>query len=334
MGSEIAKKGKSMLQLGKTIMRGFSAGFGGLRASDARSRDVDCVFSARAYDRSRKRLYRVHLPPGYRRNASLPVVMVLHGCEQSHDDIQRISRFDQLADKHGFIVVYPFITSYSLPRHSNCWGFWLRNETRAGRGEVEDLWQILREVQEKYDADADRLYVTGLSSGGAMAIALLVTRCDRIAAGASVAGVPYSERAFVVGKRRPRFKTMDGTLRSMNGQMGDRKRPVPLLIVHAQRDAVVSVEAAQRTRNSWARAFDVDTSVALAREAGETDGVRWVQESFGCNADAALIETLTLQDDRHGWFGGTEGQFGISAGPDIAAQMWRFFSSHRLAYSR
>lgn len=301
-----------------------------VHGAHGRPRDVDYVFKARRHARSRNRNYRVHLPPSYRRGRKLPVVMVLHGCEQTHEDIQRASNFDRLADRHGFIVVYPFITAYSFPRHTNCWGFWLRSETRRGAGEVEDLWQILADVKRRFRADASRLYVAGLSSGAGMAIAMLVTRCDSIAAGASVAGVPYSESAFVVGTKRPRFKSTDAVVASMDRQMGDRKRPVPLMIVHAQRDAVVNVEAARRTRNSWASAFDVDVSVAEGRQSGVTAGVRWVRESFGKDAKRSMIRTLTLQDDRHGWYGGGEAAFGIPDGPDLAAELWRFLSAHTL----
>lgn len=302
-----------------------------VHGAHGRPRDVDYVFKARRYARSRDRQYRVHLPPKYRRGRSLPVVMVLHGCDQTHEDIQQVSNFDRLADRHGFIVVYPFITRYSIPRHTNCWGFWLRNETRAGTGEVEDLWQILCEVKRRFRADGDRLYVTGLSSGAGMAIAMLVTRCNKLAAGASVAGVPYSESAFIVGRKRPRFKATETVVHSMNKQMGADKQPVPLMIVHAQRDPVVNVEAAQRTRNSWARAFDVDTSVSRSRRTGATRGVRWVRESFGTDDNKALIRTLTLHDDRHGWYGGGEGTYGFADGPDLAAEVWRFLDSHTLS---
>jgi len=298
-----------------------------VHGAHGRPRDVDYVFRARRYARSRNRNYRVHLPPQYRRGRSLPVVMVLHGCDQSHEDIQAVSRFDRLADKDGFIVVYPFITRYSLPRHTNCWGFWLRTETRAGAGEVEDLWQIMCDVRKRFKADANRLYVAGLSSGAGMAIALLVTRCDKIAAGASIAGVPYSESAFVVGRRHPRFKPTSAVVRSMHRQMGQGKRPVPLLIVHAQQDPVVNIESARRTRESWAQAFDVDTSVVRSSRKGSTSGVRWVRESFG---EDGLIETLTVQDSRHGWFGGGEGAYGYAEGPDVTGEVWGFLRNRRL----
>ena len=223
--------------------------------------------------------------------------------------------------------MYPFITRYSMPRHTNCWAFWLRSETRVGAGEVEDLWQIMCDVRKRFKADPKRLYVAGLSSGAGMTVAMLVTRCDRIAAGASVAGVPYSESAFIVGRRRPRFKSTSAVVRSMDRQMKERKRPVPLFIVHAQQDPVVNIESSRRMRESWARAFDVDTSVVRSRRKGNSKGVRWVRESFG---DDRLIETLTLQDSRHGWFGGGAGAYGFADGPDVSREIWRFFRSRRL----
>ncbi len=63
--------------------------------------------------------------------------MVLHGCQQYHEDIRAISNFDAIADRAGFIVVYPSVTSYRDIRLENCWGWWMAKEIRPGGGEVE-----------------------------------------------------------------------------------------------------------------------------------------------------------------------------------------------------
>jgi len=91
---------------------------------------------AKVYKGFRDRQYVVHLPTGYTASKAYPLVMVLHGCMQTHLVIQKDSDFNRIADTEGFIAVFPFITSYSGMRNQNCWGFWLAAEIKRGAGEV------------------------------------------------------------------------------------------------------------------------------------------------------------------------------------------------------
>ena len=202
-----------------------------IHGSHGQARDIEYVFKRRRYPGSRNRQYLVHLPPAYRRGGpKLPVVMVLHGCDQDHHDIRHVAHFDRLADRHGIIVVYPFVTSYEQPRMSNCWAFWSRRHNRAGHGEVEDLWQILSDVRRRYGADDKRLHVAGLSSGGGMAVALLVNRCDKIASGAEIAGLPYTEYPPTFGLMQRRERPLQRIVDAMNEQMKNEFGPdiIPL----------------------------------------------------------------------------------------------------------
>ena len=77
-----------------------------------------------------------------------PMVMALHGCRQTHDDVLRDWGMTAAADRFGFILVAPFITSLRRPAQStNCWGFWFDAHRHQGRGEPEDLHQIALEVE-------------------------------------------------------------------------------------------------------------------------------------------------------------------------------------------
>ncbi|HKJ51442.1 MAG TPA: PHB depolymerase family esterase, partial [Gammaproteobacteria bacterium] len=74
--------------------------------------DETHTFLARAYAGSRTRRYLVHVPRGKLNSRPRPLVLVLHGCRQDNRDIEQITGFNQLADRHGFLVAYPFVTSY------------------------------------------------------------------------------------------------------------------------------------------------------------------------------------------------------------------------------
>jgi poly(hydroxyalkanoate) depolymerase family esterase len=294
------------------------------------ARDVEHVFKKRRYPGSRDREYLVHLPPAYDRSRKLPVVMILHGCDQDHHAVRHVSNFDRVADEHGIIVVYPFVTSYDTPRMKNCWAFWSRSENRAGAGEVEDLWQILRSVRAQYKGDASRLHVAGLSSGAGMAIALIVSRCDKIASGAAIAGLAYNEQAMSIGFKRPIYQSTDRVVAAMREEMGRKKRLVPLMIVHAKRDRVVSVQEAAKLRDSWAKAFSVDTSTVSWSQSGITRGTAWAHRRYATELSRSAIETLLLDHRGHGWYGGRNGKYGFANAPDVSARIWQFFQSNAL----
>ena len=116
------------------------------------------------------------------------MVMALHGCEQTNDDVLNDWGLTAAADRFGFVLVAPFITSYDGLRNTNCWGFWLDQHRHQGRGEVEDLHRIALDVEARFAVDPARRYITGLSSGGAMTVVAAVAHNEYWAAAASAAG--------------------------------------------------------------------------------------------------------------------------------------------------
>jgi poly(hydroxyalkanoate) depolymerase family esterase len=294
------------------------------------ARDIQYVFRRRNYPGSRDREYLVHLPPAYTRGRRLPVVMILHGCDQDHHAVRHVADFDRIADRHGFIVVYPFVTSYAPPRMRNCWAFWSSRQNRAGAGEVEDLWQILNDVRRRFRADPNRLHVAGLSSGAAMTVALLVNRCDRIASGAEIAGLPFTETAAALGQSQPRLKSVGRVVEAMDEAMRTRKRAVPLLVVHAEGDPLISAEAAIRIRDSWGECFSIDTGRPVWVDTGLDRGTSWVHHRYTNPHEAAVVETLLLEHSQHGWYGGRDGRYGFADAPNVSQRIWAFFEANRL----
>ena len=120
------------------------------------------------------------------------MVMALHGCEQTNDDVLNDWGLKAAADRYRFILVAPFITSYDGLRNTNCWGFWLDQHRHEGRGEPEDLRRIGQAVEARFGVDANRRYITGLSSGGAMTVVAAVAHNEYWAAAASAAGLPLA----------------------------------------------------------------------------------------------------------------------------------------------
>jgi poly(hydroxyalkanoate) depolymerase family esterase len=284
------------------------------------------ILRARAYRGSRRREYLVHVPPSYERQERLPLVMVLHGCNQDHVDMQTITRFDELADRYGFIVVYPFITGYRGVRLRNCWGWWRRVEISRGSGEVEDLWNIVNAVRRSYRIDPDRVHVTGLSSGAAMAVAMAIAHSGKIASCAAVAGVAYGESIWALGKY-PRVRNTGATVAEMNQAMGKRKSLTPIFIAHSADDHVVGLRAAEALRESWCTCFGIDPGSADVTQ-GRHGGKPWSLTTYSDANGASALNYLVLQEYEHGWYGGARGPFSVPDAPDVSSMIWSFFARH------
>lgn len=260
-----------------------------------------------------------------------PLVLVLHGCRQNNRDIESITDFNRLADRHGFIVAYPFITSYRGIRFENCWGWWFDREIHAGAGEVEDLWQIVEDIKRDYSINERRIHVTGLSSGAGMAVAMMVAHADRIASGASVAGVPYTEKQQAVQHAfhsKARNKPVAKVVAAMQSEMGGNPRTVPLKIVHSSGDKTVDIQSARNLRDSWGLCFGVDTTQPFNTTSGRTGSTDWENNMYKNGDGKPVIETLFLDDPDHGWYGGNPGDFSYPDAPDISEMIWKFFKSH------
>ncbi len=299
--------------------------------------DVVHTFHAQAYPGSRTRRYVVHVPRGKAGSRPRPLVVVLHGCRQDNRDIEQITGFNDLSDRHGFLVAYPFITSYRGLRNRNCWGWWFDREIHAGAGEVEDLWQIVEQIRRDYQVDARRIHVTGLSSGGGMAVAMLVAHAGKIASGAAVAGLPYAEKADAVRhdfNANPRNRPVISISQAMRAEMGPNARIVPIQIIHSHDDDKVDIQSARVLRDSWGHCFGVDTRTAHKVRNGETGGTYWEHAGYRGDGGKPVIETLFLEGPGHGWYGGNPGRFSFPDAPDIKTFIWKFFAAHPLERRR
>ena len=279
------------------------------------------------------RRYLVHVPPGSAGKGPLPLVVVLHGCRQDNRDIEQISHFNDIADQQNSLVVYPFVTSYRGMRIVNCWGWWFDREIHRGAGEVEDLWQIIEEVKTSHAVDEARIHVTGLSSGAGMAVALLLAHGDKIASGASVAGIAYSERPEAVRhafNRRPKNKPVYSIVSAMRQELGSNPRKIPLQIIHSENDETVDIQSAKNLRDSWAQCFAIDTRRDYDIDEGKTGNAEWQHIQYKYGDIQSVIETFFLKGPGHGWYGGNSGDFSYPEAPDVSQTIWEFFRAHPL----
>lgn len=118
-----------------------------------------------------------------------PLVVVLHGCTQTAEGYDHGSGWSDLADACGFAVLYAQQKRANNP--NLCFNWFSAADTRRGGGEAESIRQMVAAMVERNGLDAARVFVTGLSAGGAMASVMLATSPEMFAAGAIIAGLPY-----------------------------------------------------------------------------------------------------------------------------------------------
>jgi poly(hydroxyalkanoate) depolymerase family esterase len=130
---------------------------------------------------------RCYVPDGLEGPA--PLVVVLHGCTQDASVYDHGSGWSTLADRHGFALLFP-----EQQRANNsmlCFNWFDAGDTKRGHGEAASIANMIEAMREAHEIDPTRIFVTGLSAGGAMASVMLATYPETLAAGAILAGVAY-----------------------------------------------------------------------------------------------------------------------------------------------
>ncbi|WP_232374886.1 extracellular catalytic domain type 1 short-chain-length polyhydroxyalkanoate depolymerase [Mycolicibacterium mengxianglii] len=174
--------------------------------------------------------YQVHLPPHHDGTTKLPVIVAIHGCGMTGfgwNSMKATTQFNRLADREGFIVVYP--TQRLFRDAVNCWDSTDPREQHRGSGEPALLVGVVRQVIDDYGGDPRRIHVVGASSGAGTAVILAVTYPDVFATVTSVAGGEYGLNQ--VHPEDPGATSPEYTARQAWAQMGERARHVPMLVI-------------------------------------------------------------------------------------------------------
>lgn len=225
-----------------------------------------------------------------------PLVVVLHGCTQTAGGYAEAAGWLSLADRLGFMVVAAEQPSANNP--NRCFNWFAPGDVRRGEGEVASIASMVTHALEVHDLDPQRVFITGLSAGGAMAAAMLATYPELFAAGAVIAGLPYGvarnvqDALRVMGRPDGRPATDLGKLapRSLGGAT-----PPRLSIWHGDADYTVQVGNAHDLAQQWSAVM----GLASAPECVEPQsfGERSIWRS---DAGEVLIELNLVKGLGHG----------------------------------
>ena len=270
-------------------------------------------FLARSFSNAAgRRAYKLYVPPGYS-GEPMPLIVMLHGCKQNPDDFAAGTRMNELAQQHGLLVAYPEQTRPA--NGSNCWNWFHAQHQVRGNGEPSILAGIVGDVATQYRIDDRRVYVAGLSAGGAMAVILGAAYPDVFAAVGAHSGLPLGAAHDVPSA----FAAMHG---GAPANPAAAARPgVATIVFQGDQDRTVVAANARTIVN---QALGGSARPALQRETVVSSAcTRTVyRDAAGC----ARVEEWLVHGGGHAWSGGSpNGSFTHPRGPDASSEMVRFF---------
>jgi poly(hydroxyalkanoate) depolymerase family esterase len=292
-------------------------------------------FVERSYtNRFGTRAYKLYIPSGYIGQA-VPLIVMLHGCTQSPDDLATGTRMNLLAEEHTFLVAYP--AQAAAANSSRCWNWFEAADQQRGRGEPSLIAGITCEVVGEYHVAADRVYVAGMSAGGAMAAIMGATYPDIYAAIGVHSGLAPGAAHDLPSAFSAMRQGQPSTTRR-NARTGGSSRTLPAILFHGDRDTTVHPRNGDHllTHHWTANRGAPDATGGEAPRVRERRGRVSGGYAYTCATyhDAngrAIVERWTVHGLGHAWSGGSlPGSYTDPKGPDASAEMLRFFHEHPL----
>ncbi len=278
-----------------------------------------------------RRSFRLYRPPekaGAAAGAAperLPVIVMLHGCKQDATDFAAGTRMNDVGEKERFIVVYP---EQVLKANSmRCWN-WFEPRNQGRGGEAAVIAALARHVVKSEDADPSRVYIAGLSAGGAMALVVANQFPEVFAAVGVHSGLPEGAASNVISALHA-MRSGPGPLRSRSEQTA----AVPTIVFQGTDDRTVHPRNGEAIVSDALRGFsDMKLEKSESAASGKTRA-RNARREVHHDADGrAWIESWVIEAAPHAWSGGAqEGSYTDPAGPDASKAMASFFLQHRLS---
>ena len=318
-----------------SLLRGKLSGLQGLKTSTHSPAEVlpdGATFNNATFaNQAGSRDYKLYVPSGYH-GQPLPLIVMLHGCTQDPDDFAAGTNMNLLAEEQPCLVLYP--AQSACANHSQCWNWFKPGDQRREGGEPAIIAGMTRQIIHEYHADARRVYVAGLSAGGAMATTMAMLYPDIYAAAGIHSGLPHgvaqdlpSALAAMQGGASP--------LAGLNKQQATLTTgaKIPAIIFHGERDTTVHPSngdrvAAQYLTDGAGRV--TNNKIKAEKRSGKVSNGR----SYTCttHSDASgqtILEQWSIHGAAHAWAGGTaRGSYTDPQGPDASREMLRFFLAH------
>jgi poly(hydroxyalkanoate) depolymerase family esterase len=275
------------------------------------TRAPDVGVATHAFD-GMTRDYRLYVPSNAK--ASPALVVMLHGCTQDAADFATGTRMDEAAERSGFLVLYPQQSRAANP--SGCWN-WFGAREQHGAGEAALIADLTRRIVATEGVDPKRVYIAGLSAGGAMATIVAAAHPTLFAAVGVHSGLPAGAAGNLP----------DAMMAMRNGARRNTASTVPTIVFHGDEDHTV------HPRNADVIIASIGTTAihGTHRSTGPAGASpRYTRtEYFGAGGEV-VAEQWSLHGAGHAWAGGDPaGSHTDPRGIDATGEMLRFFDVHR-----
>ncbi|MFC5523834.1 alpha/beta hydrolase family esterase [Polaromonas jejuensis] len=265
-------------------------------------------------DATGHRDFKLYIPPGAGERP-LPLVVMLHGCTQNPDDFAAGTAMNDAALAQGFFVLYPAQSQQMNPQR--CWNWFKHNHQVRGRGEPALLAGMTREVMARHAIDPNRVYVAGLSAGGAMAAILGDAYPDLYAAVGVHSGLAAGSATDLPSAL--------GAMKGGGTNTRDAASGVATIVFHGDADTTVHPSNGEQV---IAASVGTATSVEVERLKG-AGGRSTTRRVHRASDGAVVAEHWLVHGAPHAWSGGrAKGSYTDTHGPDASAEMVRFFLAH------
>jgi len=284
------------------------------------------------------RQYKLFVPPGAAAGRSLPLVVMLHGCTQDPDDFAAGTGMNALACEQGFYVLYPAQAQDANP--SRCWNWFKHNHQTRDRGETAVIATMTHAVIRSRGIDPDRVYIAGLSVGGAMTALVAAAYPEMFAAVGVHSGLPPgAARSLPEGLAAMRAGAGDTALpvgvlvqmRSTGSPPSAAGLPVPAIVFHGEHDQTVHPRNGEQVvaavlRSRLGSPASTDSHPVIERGVS-THGRRYTRSIHRSDAGQPIAEHWLVHGAGHAWSGGQKaGSYTDAQGPDASREMLRFFA--------
>lgn len=260
------------------------------------------------------RPYKVYVParPG---DGPRPLVIMLHGCTQNAEDFAVGTGMNALAEEHGFIAAYP--EQVMTANHLGCWNWFNPQDQFRDRGEPRIISGLTRALMAEMNIDPERVFVAGLSAGGAMAEVMSVTYPDLYAGAGVHSGLAYG----VASDAATAFVAMSGKSQGRARRAGDRVRTI---VFHGGADQKVHPTNGELIL-AEARA-GLSAHYQETTQRGNANGRHYDRTVVTDARGVPQVEYWNIEGLGHAWSGGSpQGSHTDRHGPDASREMIRFF---------
>ena len=284
--------------------------------------------------------YRLYVPSGYEEQDSVPLIVMLHGCGQDAEDLATGTQMNVLAEREGFFVLYP---EQRLDTNLlNCWNWFEPSNQERGSGEPSIIAGVTERVITQYNIDTDRVYVAGISAGGAMTSIMGATYPNLYSAIGVHSGLEYKAASNSWAARTAQMDggpdpDKQGYLAFLSAR--EEARVLPTIVFHGEEDEEVDVINAHQALSQWAQtndyAYDGSDNDSITDEPADTfreqtpEGYSYDSYLYENPEGDVIMEKWIIEGMGHAWSGGDPaGSYIDPEGPDASEEIIRFFESH------